>query len=138
MSATILVVDDDAEMREVLRRVLASFGSVLEASNGKDGLRLVSDGKPDLMLLDVVMPGMDGLEVLKAARALAPGLPVVMLTGGSDLTTAKSALDDGASAYITKPFDSDALCAEVRRLIASAAASGEKRTPSGRPWRVRK
>jgi DNA-binding response OmpR family regulator len=107
---------------------------VLEASNGKDGLRMLADNKPHLMLLDVVMPEMDGLAVLKAARALAPLLPVVMLTGGSDMSTAKTALDHGASAYITKPFDSDALCAEVRRLIEGAADASF----GGRPWSVRK
>jgi len=134
VNRVILIVDDDEEMRLVLRRVLDPLGEIVEASNGKDGLRLLADAKPDLMVLDVTMPGMDGLEVLKAARAVAPLLPVVMLTGGSDISTAKTALDDGASAYMTKPFESEVLCAEIRRLINGA----EGASAGGRPWSVRK
>lgn len=129
----ILVVDDDADMRRVVRMILEPLGRIIEASNGEDALRLVADEKPGLMVLDVMMAGMDGLAVVRAARLLDAALPIVMLTGGSDMETAKRALDDGARAYFTKPFDADGLLGEVRRLLNGADGAA-----NGRPWDVRK
>ena len=136
MEKTILLVDDDADLRRVVRGILQPLGRIIEASNGKDALRMTAVEKPGLMLLDVAMAEMDGLSVMKAARFLDPALPIVMLTGEHDLETAKRALDDGASAYITKPFDPEGLREEARRLIC--AAEGARETESGRPWTVRK
>ena len=80
------------------------------------------------------MPGMGGIEVLKEARARDPNVIIVMLTGESDIATAKVALDNGARAYITKPFDDQFLCAEVQRLLEKDDANAD--AASGRPWRV--
>jgi DNA-binding response OmpR family regulator len=136
MGKKILIVDDDADMRRVVRGILEPLGEILEASNGKDGLRLIATERPALMLLDVAMPDLGGLDILKAARFLDPGLTIVMLTGETGLESAKRALDDGASAYITKPFDADVLRDEIRRLILGV--EGVDAASEGRPWSVRR
>ena len=134
MPQKILIVDDDPDMLQILRWALSPIGGILEASDGRAALRLVKRHHPRLILLDVTMPGIGGMEVLKAARALDPSVIIVMLTGLNDIAVAKEALDNGARAYITKPFDDDFLCAEVERLLekpdAKAAAS------AACPWRV--
>ena len=127
----LLVVDDDAEMRALLRRILAPLGKVLEASNGPDALRLIQGEAPGLMLLDFAMPVMDGLAALRAAREIAPNMSVLMLTGDSDLSVIKRALAGGARAYITKPFEVESLLREVSRLLTIVEA------PPDRPWSVR-
>ena len=129
-----LIVDDDADVRRVVLGILRPLCEILEASNGKDALRLLSAEKPSLMLLDMTMPEMSGLDVWKEARAFDPALPIVMLTGDSDLGSAKCALDDGARAYITKPFAPETLYEDVRRILAGSEGAEES---SGRPWRVR-
>jgi DNA-binding NtrC family response regulator len=132
MKGKILIVDDDADLRSVLRQILEDMGEVIEASNGPEALALLKREKPLLMLLDVSMPGMGGLAVLEAARQIEPMLPIVMLTGEPDLKIAKDALEGGAASYVTKPFDADVLLAEVSRLTG---AEGDDR--STLPWRVR-
>ena len=134
MPHKILLVDDDPDMLQVLRWALAPIGGLLEASGGRAALRLVKAHHPRLILLDVTMPGMGGIEVLKAARALDPNVIIVMLTGQSDIAVAKEALDNGARAYITKPFDDAYLCAEVERLLEKR--DEKSASASGRPWRV--
>ncbi len=136
MVKTILVVDDDEDIRRVVRRVLEPLGRVIEAANGTEALRLVAAESPGLVILDVVMTEMDGFAVLRDARRIDPALPVVMLTGESDMTSAKRALDGGANAYITKPFDLDGFYGEVRRLLEGA--DGARAAADGRPWDVRK
>ena len=133
--AALLVVDDDPEMLLLLRRSLAAFGGHLEASNGMDALRLIRAKRPRLMLLDVSMPGMDGIETLREARLIDPSIIVMMLTGEYDIATAKRALDGGASAYITKPCDEVYLRAEVRRLLETDGPRSSA-AESVRPWRV--
>jgi DNA-binding NtrC family response regulator len=130
MTETILLVDDDDDLRGALAVVLSPLFRVLEASNGKDALALLSRERPRLALLDVSMPGMSGLEVLAAAKAAAPALVVVMLTSQQDLEIAGKALNLGAIEYVTKPFDADYIRAEVSRLV------GPKEPANDRPWKV--
>jgi len=140
MADKILIVDDDPDMLTVLRWALSPIGDVLEACEGRGALRLVEEEKPRLILLDVSMPGMSGIEVLRRARELDPTAIVVMLTGLCDIEVAKEALDLGARAYVTKPFDDSYLRNEVRRLIEitrKKPPSDDSDSDSGRPWRVR-
>lgn len=135
MSGKILLVDDDLEMLALLRETLHTFGVILKASNGKDALRLIGEEQPRLIVLDVTMPEMSGFEILQAARLLDPCVAVLMLSAEYDVAVAKRALDGGARAYMTKPFDSAYLCAEVRRLL-----DGDETRVSGgaadKPWRI--
>jgi DNA-binding response OmpR family regulator len=142
MAEKILIVDDDPDMLTVLRWALSPIGEVLEAKEGWSALRLIQEEKPRLILLDVAMPGMSGIEVLKEARRIDPTAIIVMLTGLCDIEIAKESLDSGARAYITKPFDDGYLRGEVERLLEcackkSGAAAAEAESASGRPWRVR-
>jgi DNA-binding response OmpR family regulator len=134
MPEKILIVDDDSDMLKILRWSLSSLGEILEASDGSAALRLVKSQRPRLILLDVAMPKMSGIEALKRIRAIDQKVIVVMLTGLIDIAVAKEALDNGACAYITKPFEDTFLCAEVARLLGKDGAGAE--SASGRPWRV--
>jgi YesN/AraC family two-component response regulator len=131
MPRKILVVDDDTD---ILLLTLDPMGAVAEASNGREALEKVKALKPDLMLLDVDMPEINGLEVLLAARKIDPRLQVVMLTAEADLAVAKKALDLGARSYITKPFDMRTVFEEVQRLLDNNSR-GSGAAPD-RPWRV--
>lgn len=140
MADKILIVDDDPDMLTVLRWALSPVGDILEACEGRGALRLVETERPRLILLDVAMPGMSGIEVLRRARELDPTAIIVMLTGLCDIEIAKEALDCGARAYVTKPFDDAYLRGEVRRLLEitrKKPPSEEAEADSGCPWRVR-
>jgi DNA-binding NtrC family response regulator len=126
----ILIVDDDEDLRRLLRGALSPVCEVIEASNGLDALCLLQREKPRLMLLDMTLPEMGGLEVLTAARRAAPDAPIVVLTGDADVNSAVTALDLGACAYITKPFDPAYLRDEVARLLRPPAKDGDA------PWQV--
>jgi len=134
MGRKILVVDDDEDVRRMLRRILETEGEVVEAADGESALCAVGREKPVVMLLDVTMPGVDGMAVLERARAIAPHLIVVMLTGQTDLAVARSALEHGARAYITKPFDPEDIRTEVRRLTGGTEEDDPRRESP--PWRV--
>lgn len=130
----ILVVDDDPAVRKMLSLLFEASCEVLLASTGEEGLRLVAAQRPRLMLLDVVMPGIGGLEVLKAARAILPALTVIMLTGQTDMDLARKALDLGAVEFVTKPFEMASLKDKIGRSLETLPAGG--RDDHGLPWRV--
>ena len=134
MSHKILVVDDDSAARRILTLLLQTTGEVLEASTGDEALRLIESERPQLMVLDMVMPGMSGLEVLKAPQTSAAMMTVIVLTGQDDIELAKRALELGAVEYITKPFDLPRLKEKVERLVE--ALSKDKKKDDGVPWRT--
>jgi two-component system chemotaxis response regulator CheY len=102
----ILVVDNEPHVCDVLRKFLVSKGySVVEAYDGDKALAVYSKEKPDLVLLDVLMPGKDGIETLREMRALNPKAGIIMVTAVRDEDVAQKAMLEGAYGYITKPFD---------------------------------
>lgn len=114
----ILVVDDDPAVTNMLRRGLAYEGfSVAVAASGPAGLALARQQPPDLVILDVMMPGMDGLEVLKRLRAAEAQLPVILLTARDAPADQVQGLETGADDYVIKPFSFDVLLARVRVLL---------------------
>jgi len=130
----ILVVDDDSDLRRGLVLLLGKEYDVREACDGPSCLRALAESCPHLLLLDVAMPGMSGIEVLRSVRSGRSCLPVLMLTAQADLELARQALDLGANAYITKPFDFGELRVEVMRLLEEP--SREEQDHDYRPWRV--
>jgi len=113
-SKTILVVDDDGQVRRVLLRFLERRGyRVITADGGERALELFSAEKPDLVLLDIIMPGLGGRETLRAIMALDPAARVLMLTAVQDDEIGKECLTAGARDYICKPFDLDQLESSV-------------------------
>jgi DNA-binding response OmpR family regulator len=106
----ILVVDDDSEVRQLLRDFLSDRGyDVVVAENGLEALSTLDTQRPDLVLLDVAMPEMDGLETLKRMVMLDPPVPVIMVTANADISLTSKLLAIGAVDYIPKPFDLDYL-----------------------------
>ena len=102
----VLVVDDELEVRLVLGDFLASRGyEVTQAQSGAEALGLLDRIRPDVVLLDVFMPGIDGMETLRRIVAAHPSLPVIMVTGNVDVEVTSKALEMGAADYVPKPFD---------------------------------
>src|SRR5690242_16383423 len=101
----ILIVEDEAGIADFLRRGLISEGyEVTAAADGEDGEALALSGRFDLVLLDVMLPGRDGLEVLAAIRRALPALPVILLTARGQVSDRVEGLDAGATDYVSKPF----------------------------------
>lgn len=106
MKKTILIVDDEKELCKILSDSLSqNHYRVLIAFDGKRALHLVKEEKPDLILLDIKMPRMNGLEVLKKTKKMKKEIVVIMLTAYGTLETARKAMQLGAYDYLTKPFD---------------------------------
>ncbi|HWF76417.1 MAG TPA: response regulator transcription factor [Caulobacteraceae bacterium] len=118
---TILIVDDDADLREALREQLelTEEFSAENAGNATEGLRIAKEARPDLILLDVDLPDMDGREALKLMRGAGVSSPVVMLTAASGDSDTILGLESGANAYITKPFKFNVLLAHIRAQLRS-------------------
>jgi DNA-binding response OmpR family regulator len=122
----ILVVDDDADIRLLLRELLDRRGfSVTEARDGKEALRLFFDERPDLVVLDVAMPGLDGWQTLERIRELSD-VPVVMLTAKATELEKTRGLRAGADDYVTKPFGRQELLARVEGLLRRAGGRAER------------
>jgi CheY-like chemotaxis protein len=117
---TVLVVDDNADIRAFVRRHLASTYRVVEAADGADGLDQARDLTPDCIVADVMMPRMDGIAMLDALRsdAATDFIPVVLLTARAALEDKMEGLDAGADDYLTKPFRPDELQTRIRNLLA--------------------
>ncbi len=128
----ILIVDDERPIRRILSVLLEERRHrITEAGSGEEAVAALPEAKPDLVLLDLRLPGMDGLETLKRLRTLNPRLDVVMMTAHGTISSAVEAMRRGAFDYITKPFDNDELLMivdrafEVRRLSAEVEALRE-------------
>jgi two-component system response regulator MprA len=117
----ILVVDDDVKILSLMRRGLAFAGYTVDlAEDGELALSIARDQPPDLVVLDVMLPGMDGLEVCRRLRAGEPNLPVLMLTAKDRVPDRVAGLDAGADDYLVKPFAFDELLARIRALLRRA------------------
>src|SRR6266568_3979409 len=116
--ATLLVADDDPGLRESLERTLTRAGyRVVLASDGRAGLEQLQGGGIDLVLTDLKMPGLTGSELLRAARAIAPDVDVILLTAFGTIEEAVKAMKDGAYDFLTKPFQRSQLLRVVRQAL---------------------
>ena len=117
MNHRILVVDDEVQIVRVLRGYLEKAGfAVLAANDGREGLRLARQERPDLVILDLMLPGMDGLDVCRALRKDSE-LPIIMLTARVEETDRLIGLELGADDYVTKPFSPREVVARVRAVL---------------------
>jgi len=117
----ILVVDDDPEVRMATRDFLSSKGyEVVVAEGGREALRLLDASPPDVVLLDVAMPDMDGMETLKRMVATHPAMPVIMVTANADIEITSKVLQLGAADYVPKPFDLDYLDQAITIQLSAA------------------
>ncbi|MCL6453880.1 MAG: response regulator [Alicyclobacillus sp.] len=126
MGAKILIVDDEVQIRRLLRVTLEAHGfSTVEANRGKDAVSQASFVRPDLVILDLGLPDMDGMEVLAQIRAWS-SVPILVLTVREDEAGKVHALDHGADDYITKPFGMSELMARIRVALRHAARQSDQ------------
>ena len=117
MSGKILVIEDEEKIRHFLKRGLGMEGYTVDAAaDGPQGLEMAHDNPPDLVLLDVMLPGMSGLEVCRRLRTTSD-IPILMLTAKEAIEDRVAGLDAGADDYLVKPFALDELMARVRALL---------------------
>src|SRR5687767_14395790 len=119
----LLIIDDDLLVRTLAAEALKASGfEVSEAGDGPEGLAQIETCRPDLVLLDVVMPGMDGYEACRALRALPAWarIPVIMLTGLDDSASIERAYESGATDFITKPINATQLAYRVRYVLRAS------------------
>jgi two-component system, response regulator, stage 0 sporulation protein F len=114
----VLIVDDQNGIRILLMEVFGSEGyETFQAANGKIALEIVEKEPPDLVLLDMKIPGMDGLEILKHLKAMNPDIKVIMMTAYGELDMIKEATELGALMHFTKPFDIDEMRIAVNKQL---------------------
>src|SRR5918995_1060536 len=129
MKSRILVIDDEAAIRDSLRMILEYEGyEFLGAASGQDGLAMVERENPDLVFLDIKMPGMDGLEVLQRIKAADETVPVVMISGHATVTTAVDATKLGALDFIEKPLASERVLVTIRNALDRSRLADENRS----------
>jgi two-component system response regulator MprA len=122
----ILVVDDDRAVREALRRALTLGGYEVQlAEDGEQALELVAQAVPDAVVLDLGLPGIDGVEVCRRIRRLGNRVPILILTARDAVADRIDGLDEGADDYMVKPFDLGELKARLRALLRRAAPEGD-------------
>ena len=126
-AATILAVEDAREVLSVLERTLGDSGfNVLTATDGESGLQLALDRRPDLVILDIGLPGRNGYDVARELRARAFTNPLLMLTARGAISDKVEGFDAGADDYLAKPFSYDELLARVRALLRRSALRAEQ------------
>jgi two-component system nitrogen regulation response regulator NtrX len=124
----ILVIDDEAAIRDSLRMILEYEDyRFVGASSGQEGLALIQRERPDLVLLDIKMPGMDGMEVLRSLRATDDALPVVMISGHGTTATAVDAIKSGAADFLEKPLSSERVIVTLRNVLTQSELRSENR-----------
>jgi DNA-binding response OmpR family regulator len=124
--ALVLVTDDDPTVREVVADYLRRDGhEVVQAATGDEALRLVDQRTPELVVLDLMLPGIDGIEVCRRLRASRPSLPVLMLTALGEEEDRVLGLEMGADDYVTKPFSPRELALRVTSILRRSAATSE-------------
>ena len=124
----ILIVEDQLDMREYIRSCFDDAYSVLEAENGRQGLKIVEEEEPDIIISDVMMPEMDGLELTRRIKSELKycHIPVILLTAKSALEQELEGLEEGADSYITKPFSEPYLQLRVRKFLEAQQKLREK------------
>ena len=129
MKSRILVIDDEAAIRDSMRMILEYEGyEFVGASGGQEGLGLIEREGPDLVFLDIKMPGLDGLEVLPRIRAMDESLPVVMISGHATVSTAVEATKLGAFDFIEKPLASERVLVTIRNALDRSRLADENRS----------
>ena len=127
MREKILVIDDDEKIISMLKRSLAFEGYAVETSyNGFDGLKHMMQGEPDVVILDVMMPQIDGWEVLRRVRESGSEVPILMLTAKDEVSDRVKGLDLGADDYLVKPFALEELLARIRSLLRRRTEHSEQ------------
>ena len=127
-TSRILIVDDEQGIRKTLAGLLSDEGyDAAAADDGESGLRTIREQLPDVGLLDIAMPGRDGLDILEELRGTWPGLPVIMMSGHGTIETAVRATQLGAFDFIEKPLGADKLLLTIRHALERSQLERENR-----------
>jgi DNA-binding response OmpR family regulator len=136
MSVQLLVIDDDSAVTDLLSLLLRSHGfEVVATNNSTEGLTMIRDNSPDVVVLDLMMPDMDGWQICKAVREFSQ-VPIIILSALNDPSMIASVLDAGADDYLTKPTPSRVLIAHINRLVnrsSSVHSNPSVKDSFGRP-----
>ncbi len=136
MKQTILIIDDDAKLNQLLEKFLGDFGLAVQSSTSPvEGLRLLKQNPPDLVILDVMLPQMDGFEVCKTIRRTSR-IPIIMLTARGELTDRVVGLELGADDYLAKPFEPRELVARIHSVLRRTGRSGFGKTETFGPLEI--
>lgn len=126
MKSLILLIDDDEKLNDLLRNYFAKFGfRTITSTHPEKGLALIEKHKPDIVILDIMLPEMDGFEVCRRIRAAHGNLPVIMLTARGDVTDRVVGLELGADDYLSKPFDPRELVARIQSVLRRSGKAAE-------------
>jgi len=126
---SVLIVDDEIGARESLKMVLKNDYEVFLAKNAEEAFSQIKEHSPDVILLDIILPDLDGLKVLKRIKQNDPNIVVIMVTATTTVKTALEAKRLGAYAYVTKPFDIDELRLIITRSLSAKALEQEVKNP---------
>jgi DNA-binding NtrC family response regulator len=123
MQASVLIVDDEPLVRQTLSEWMRKKNfRVAEAEGGRQAMEMIRTGDPDIVISDVVMPGMDGIQLLKEAKAVKADIPFLMISGYPSRSTAVDIMNHGASDYLPKPFTPEELTRRVNRTLLQKSA----------------
>ncbi len=116
---TVLVVDDEAPILLVASEILSYLGyEVLTSPSGEAAVNRLKEGaRPDVVLLDIVMPGMNGVQTLRKLREIEPGIPILISTGYSDRQAAESLTEEGVDGFVNKPYHIETLAKQIERIL---------------------
>ena len=123
--ARLVIVDDSPVTRQLLKAIVEAAGHTVlgQADNGRDGLRLARELAPDLLLLDMLLPQLDGIEVLTRLRGEQLPLKVIMLSSVTAVEKVRAARAAGANSYVLKPFEADKVIAEIAKVLGEGTGS---------------
>ncbi len=131
---TLLIVDDEKAVRYAFERTFGGEYTIRTAENGREAVEAVDRGEPDAVLMDIRMPGMDGLQALAIIKETHPHLPIIMVTAFADSASAMQAMKDGAFDYVSKPFDNDELRQVINKALGSSRIQAELHCGCGKQW----
>jgi DNA-binding response OmpR family regulator len=130
---TVLLVDDDEDLMQALNFSLTNNGfAVVSAKNGAEAVTMAYDLRPDVILLDIMMPNLDGLTACRGIKAMGQtdGIPIIMLTAKGDVATIKAAFEAGANDYVVKPFDINKVLEKIREQLNPRVAMEKHPLPN--------
>ena len=128
MNPTLLIIDDDAKLNQLLKDFLKDFGfDVIAATHPTKGLKMLKQAAPDLIILDIMLPGMDGFEVCRSIRQTS-NVPIIMLTARGEITDKVVGLELGADDYLAKPFEPRELVARIQSILRRTRLSTDTRS----------
>lgn len=131
---TLLIVDDEKAVRYAFKRTFSDEYTIRTAENGREAIEAVNRDAPDIVLMDIRMPGMDGLEALAIIKKQNLHVPVIMVTAFADSASAMQAMKDGAFDYVAKPFDNDELRQVIEKALNSCRIQAELHCGCGEEW----